>query len=293
MGIVSGNKNLLNGYFNIEPHSTPGGATGSYGIKMYTTNYSTSTWQDDKIVILKRSSGSTSDCDWDSGTSSATYPADGAAGRNVSDGYLTVSGLSSFSDFIPGGDGGGGLPIELSRFSALLNDQGTVDISWSTETETNNDFFTVERTSDSQTFEPIEEIPGAGNSVVRIDYTAEDPKPLPGVSYYRLKQTDYDGLFSYSDLVSVRNNFNSNLSEFSVYHQGREDFQIRYTLEVDNQYNLLVYDIVGKQIYSGILNGMKGENITHLSVENMTAGLYFVTIQSGQELHSRKVVVQR
>lgn len=281
------------GYFNIEPHSTPGGATGSYGIKMYTTNYSTSTWQDNKIVILKRSSGSTSDCDWDSGTSSATYPADGAAGRNVSDGYLTVSGLSSFSDFIPGGDGGGGLPIELSRFSALLNDQGTVDISWSTETETNNDFFTVERTSDSQTFEPIEEIPGAGNSVVRIDYTAEDPKPLPGVSYYRLKQTDYDGLFSYSDLVSVRNNFNSNLSEFSVYHQGREDFQIRYTLEVDNQYNLLVYDIVGKQIYSGILNGMKGENITHLSVENMTAGLYFVTIQSGQELHSRKVVVQR
>lgn len=93
------------------------------------------------------------------------------------------------------------LPIELLSFSAQLKNN-FVELKWSTATETNNDFFTVERTSNVEHFEPILQIEGAGTTKELTDYKVIDPSPLYGRSYYRLKQTDFDGKYTYSS-VSV------------------------------------------------------------------------------------------
>ena len=85
-----------------------------------------------------------------------------------------------------------------------------------TATEVNNDFFTVERTLDGITYEEILQMPGAGNSFSPITYIAYDNEPLPGTSYYRLKQTDYDGSYEYSPLVELYNPYISNISNFAV-----------------------------------------------------------------------------
>ncbi len=94
------------------------------------------------------------------------------------------------------------LPIELLEFTAAPSGNEVLT-RWVTATETNNDYFVVERTVDGITFESIDTIDGAGNSTQPVAYLLNDKNPLEGVSYYRLKQVDFNGVCSYSLFVAI------------------------------------------------------------------------------------------
>ena len=91
------------------------------------------------------------------------------------------------------------LPITLVNFEVQLNGD-VVDVSWATESEINNDFFTLERSMDARNWDPLATIDGAGNSTDFIEYLYRDASPMIGYSYYRLKQTDFNGDYSYSEI---------------------------------------------------------------------------------------------
>ena len=116
----------------------------------------------------------------------------------------TLTGLTGFSTFTMSGSSGSGssLPIELLFFDATPN-QRVVDLNWATASELNNDYFTIERSKDGITWEALETISGAGTTNQRSEYNSIDALPFAGISYYRLKQTDYDGAYSYSAIKSV------------------------------------------------------------------------------------------
>ncbi|MGN6495255.1 MAG: T9SS type A sorting domain-containing protein [Agriterribacter sp.] len=100
------------------------------------------------------------------------------------------------------------LPVELTSFTA--RPQGTaVQLNWTTATEQNNAYFGVERSADGINWQQIGKVNGAGNSTQPLSYGYTDQQPLNGTSYYRLKQTDYNGTFKYS-LVEVVRLQNSN-----------------------------------------------------------------------------------
>lgn len=94
------------------------------------------------------------------------------------------------------------LPAELLYFDAAP-DGREVRCSWATATEQENDFFTVERSADGELFEDIGEVDGAGTSQSTLHYAFMDHAPLPGLSYYRLRQTDFDGSDVLSAIVPV------------------------------------------------------------------------------------------
>lgn len=94
------------------------------------------------------------------------------------------------------------LPIELIRFDAEVRDNAVL-LTWVTGSEINNDFFTVERSQEGIDFYPVIYVPGAGNSNQTLEYQYVDDAPFHGLSYYRLKQTDYNADFSYSAIVEV------------------------------------------------------------------------------------------
>lgn len=94
------------------------------------------------------------------------------------------------------------LPIKLLSFTGDVVDDG-VALDWSTAMEENNDYFTIERSLDGTTFDSIVSVPGAGNSKTRLDYTTTDKNVFTAITYYRLKQTDYDGKFTYSKIIYV------------------------------------------------------------------------------------------
>src|SRR6185437_13532998 len=84
------------------------------------------------------------------------------------------------------------LPIDLLNFSCQPSTKG-LELTWSTASETNNKIFTIERSKDGVTFQPIATVPGAGNSTTTHNYTYTDESPFNGINYYRLSQTDFDG----------------------------------------------------------------------------------------------------
>ncbi len=95
------------------------------------------------------------------------------------------------------------LPIELTYFYAQPTTDFDVNIEWATATELNNAFFTIERSADTKNWEGIRDMDGAHHSTNTIYYKYTDTKPLNGTSYYRLKQTDFDGMYTYSEIRSV------------------------------------------------------------------------------------------
>lgn len=97
------------------------------------------------------------------------------------------------------------LPIELYSFNGH-NNENVNELYWVTETEINNDYFTVERSMDGINFVSVADVAGAGNSNSLLDYQLTDYNPYTGINYYRLKQTDFNGSFSYSDLIAIEVN---------------------------------------------------------------------------------------
>lgn len=96
------------------------------------------------------------------------------------------------------------LPIELLSFKGSAKN-GYNDITWSTATETNNDYFTLERSNDASTWETVRIINGAGNSVSTRNYEFQDYGFISGVDYYRLSQTDFNGQKETFNIIAVEN----------------------------------------------------------------------------------------
>ncbi len=94
------------------------------------------------------------------------------------------------------------LPVTVTRFNAQTKDRVVV-VSWATSMELNNRRFIIERSADGRNFIPISTVKGAGNSNNTVNYQLVDSLPLPGTSFYRLTQEDYDGKLTLSDVVSI------------------------------------------------------------------------------------------
>ncbi len=145
-----------------------------------------------------------------------------SAGANLTGSLTSTSSptaFNSFSTFALADRIGGGnvLPIGLLYFNARP-DKGGVGLTWATTTESNNSYFTVEKSKDGTNFELVEKVATKalnGNSDVQLNYTGYDASPYNGLSYYRLKQTDLDGQEKYSVIQSV--NFDQSSGHISVY----------------------------------------------------------------------------
>ena len=100
------------------------------------------------------------------------------------------------------------LPVELISFDGAATDNG-IELSWATASEQDNSHFEVERSADGKAFEQVGKVDGHGNSSTKISYSYTDFAPLSGLSYYRLKQVDFNGQYEYSNLVAVSVEANS------------------------------------------------------------------------------------
>jgi len=123
------------------------------------------------------------------------------------DGFA-ISSRGSTGDEVP-------LPISLLWFTAEC-EAPNITLKWATASETNNNFFSIERSIDGLNFELLGTVNGAGNSVQTLQYSYVDLNPLESKSYYRLKQTDFDGKFEYSNIVSA-NCENEILKDIKIY----------------------------------------------------------------------------
>lgn len=192
---------------------------------------------------------------------------------------------------------GGSLPIELINFDAKLNEK-TVEFNWTTASEINNDFFTIEKSTNGSSFEFIAKKDGAGNSTSRKDYSLTDDNPTTGTSYYRLKQTDFDGKFEYSNLVAVNYEKNSTGCVLTVYPNPCTSECTIDLAECDNsespEINVELVDASGSKVFSKVpLRDDKGSfSFSFDSKNNLKPGIYIVRGVSRKENYTKKIIIK-
>lgn len=121
---------------------------------------------------------------------------------NTTTNTVTISNMDAFGVLYAMDNTTDRLPIVLMSFDVRAT-ESSVELEWVTASEENNDFFTIERSIDGREFSPVLTLGGADNSDSLLTYSATDNNPLNGLSFYRLKQTDFNGLFDYSEIRSV------------------------------------------------------------------------------------------
>jgi hypothetical protein len=247
---------------------------------------------------LNVNASATDNCVSNGGSGEATLHNQSANGRTsaysliANSAYVDFS-VSEFSEFwLHASSENHPLPIELISFTATVKD-AFVEINWITATENHNDYFNVERSADGINFKSIGQVNGAGNSSQTLKYAIVDDTPLNGISYYRLRQTDYDGKSSYSELEAIvfdrRNGFN-----FKIYPNPNNGE--RFNIDInENNYVLLVvvYDIHGKELYSKVIF----TNDSHQYVyaiepsQKLKPGVYLVVATSNNGTYKNILIV--
>ncbi|MFT6997775.1 MAG: hypothetical protein ACJAQ4_001531 [Cryomorphaceae bacterium] len=248
---------------------------------------------------LNVNASATDNCVLNGGTGGGTLHSQDSNGRTSAYSLITNSSyidfsVSEFSEFwLHASSANSSLPIKLISFTAAVKD-AFVELNWSTATENNNDYFNVERSADGINFNSIGRVDGAGNSSQTLNYEIVDDTPLNGVSYYRLRQTDYDGKNSYSELEAVefdsRNGFN-----FKIYPNPNNGE--RFSIDInENNYILLVvmYDILGKELYSEVIFTTDSHKYVYAiePSQKLKPGVYLVAVTSNNGTHKKRLIVK-
>lgn len=183
------------------------------------------------------------------------------------------------------------LPIELLRFAASCSNS-EVTVTWTTASETNNDFFTVQRSADGTNFEDVTIVDGAGNSNSIINYSAKDYSPYGGTSYYRLKQTDFDGSSKYSEVVAV--SCADAVTDFTLvnaYDQGNGNMAVVFNAGDNELYVVTLFDARGRQITETTGKAYSGKNQISIPVGDLARGIYMVNLRNEFKSFGRRVML--
>jgi hypothetical protein len=181
-------------------------------------------------------------------------------------------------------DPGSPLPIELIEFSGETNDD-QINLKWTTSSEINNDYFTIEKSSDEENWKDIGQLNGFGNSTIEREFRWIDENPISGNNFYRLKQVDFDGAFSYSKIISV--NY-KNENSFIVYPNPVDEQLI---IEIENKYSnsYTVVNLLGEKIIETFNTSLSKVQI---NTSNITAGIYYLIVNTENgKTEKRKIVI--
>ncbi len=189
------------------------------------------------------------------------------------------------------------LPVELIGFTAT-KESNKIYLSWSTAAEINNDYFEIERSVDGSEYYAIIKVKGAGTTSKLSQYYEFDTQPNQGISYYRLKQVDYDGKTKIYNPIKIKFLENNKTPLITTFPNPVDAGTIA-NLSISGfspSTNVLVVlrDLNGKEVYTKIvLTDLYGETFTALDVEqHLPAGVYIVVGSSDDKIYNHKLIIK-
>lgn len=170
------------------------------------------------------------------------------------------------------------LPMELIEFSGEIVGEDNL-LTWITGSEHNNDYFTLERSRNGFEFEVLATITGAGNSTTSLDYERFDYDPFPGTSYYRLKQTDYDGQYSYSQTISLSRGLEEAIVSELFPNPANSNVNFEINTPRSGSTTVELFDNAGRLIISKTFVAHVGSNNFNLEIGQLARGVYTTVIR--------------
>ncbi len=262
---------LDNGFWTLTANANP--QTGKYTATLYNLNYTNASGGTAFTVMSAHSSlGGT----WQ------LLNGDGTNGTCVSSPVTAVvrQNMSGFSNFGTAITNSGPLPIELLSFTGKAF--GKVNLlEWTTATETNNDYFVPEKSADGVNFVEMTHVKGAGNSNSKLYYSLTDADPISPVTYYKLKQVDFDGQYSYSDIISVdRNNVDSEQEVVSIFPNPASNLiNIELFASQEGYVEITIMDMFDQIIFRRNDAIQSGKNILTYDISTFAQGMYFTHVK--------------
>lgn len=183
------------------------------------------------------------------------------------------------------------MPVELLSFNALCN-SGVVKCEWTTASETNNNYFSVERSEDGQTFQEIGTVKGSGSSSLIHSYEFVDFEIASQTStfYYRIKQIDYDGQYEYYGSVPVSCSPPHHWSLMLKNPVAEGVLKGTLFLVAAEEVSISVIDLQGRIIRQERFAGVKGSNLLQMDLSNIQNGMYIVTVSERYRSIQRKFI---
>ena len=175
------------------------------------------------------------------------------------------------------------LPIELIWFAAGCTSSGVI-LRWTTTAEINNDFFTIEKSIDGVHFQTIGTLAGAGSSNQVLQYEFSDASASDGISYYRLKQTDFDGQLQYSNIISV--NCTDEMSiDISVYPNPATS---EFAIEISGCSESVTFEIINS--VGALVHKESFEKKTIVQTAHLAPGMYTIRFENGNSYEFKKII---
>jgi hypothetical protein len=169
-------------------------------------------------------------------------------------------------------DAGVTLDIELTEFSGSVTQEQNSLLSWTTASETNNRQFDIQLSRDGINFENIGTVASKGNSIVEQHYEFLHVRPQPGLSYYRLKQTDHDGKYTFSKIISLT--INPVLTKASIYPVPAKNTIMINFGTIINKGEIKIYSADMKLVRRDKINGPSMTK--EMNISNLPGGIYFI-----------------
>jgi hypothetical protein len=211
-----------------------------------------------------------------------------AAVQNSINATLTKTGLTNRGEYIID-ELDVSLPVNLLNFNAYA-ETSSIQVEWTTSSEKNNDFFTLEKSTDGINFEVAATVKGAGNSSVSHNYSYTDYSSVKGIVYYRLAQTDFDGKTHYFQIVSVGSESKNNFELVKTYPNPFQNFvSVDFISNSERQITIQIIGMDGIIIFQNTISGIKGYNSYSYEQASLLAdGIYVMNIsdETGFSMHT-------
>jgi hypothetical protein len=212
----------------------------------------------------------------------------------------STTNFTTFSAFALGNGLGGAnpLPVEWLSFTGQQENQ-QIRLTWQTASETDNDYFTIERSPDGFEFSGIGILPGSGTTSQKITYEFFDERPLGGIGYYRIRQTDYDGTSDYSKMIAVEfDPFNDPMTkniQLLIYPNPVTGTEVRVAVNnmlMEEDMEISLMDLKGRSYLSKQIH--LRDNIIDLILDKsvLAPGLYTLRLSGSSGVYSGKIIIQ-
>lgn len=275
LGFNRAEANFLNDFVGSIQVNQPTGPNNQFHLVFYDVS-------EQKFHVLNDADGDALTIDWvpdENGTfiegydigPTGAFPGGGTPDLPGEDDFVTVALI---------------LPVELTAFSGNFN-QKAIDLDWSTASEDGNDFFAVERSIDGERFTEIGRITGHNEPG---SYTYRDQAPLNGNNYYRLRQTDFSGAESFSEVIVVAATGVA-VEQVSVYpNPAKGTVSLNFQGEWEQGVDVVLFDQSGRQLK--VWNRNSGE-LRNLDLPVLRPGIYQMTATDGQQTITTRLVIAR
>lgn len=186
------------------------------------------------------------------------------------------------------------LPVQIIYLEAYPVNNQFIQVAWATETEINNKQFNIERSTDGINWTLIDSVWGHGNTTSERAYAYNDLHADVGVRYYyKLKQIDFNGNFTYTDVVTAILTGETTFAVTLAPNPASSGTNLFVISPVAQEVDVAFYDVLGQRVLAGNYQVTEGSNQLQFDVSRLAAGIYSIIVTTADQRFAQKMVVTR